>query len=136
MANFTITEGVDPLEPIQDKFIEMYNAGVKVKTICQELNISNSQYQNYLMRLRRRKEITNVRNPNGGKQKTYIHTPRNQPKNYHWNRVARRFYVKYKDQYYACFKKESDAKRYVELMRECNWDYNQRWSLKRRVLYD
>ena len=135
MANFTITEGVDPLEPIKDEFIRMYESGVKVKTICQELNISNSQYQNFLMRLRRRNQITTIRNPNAGKHKTKIHDRKN-PKNYHWNHVAQMWYVRYKNKYYACFKKEADAKRYVELMRECNWDYKQRWSLKRRVLYD
>jgi len=135
MANFTITEGVDPLEQIQDKFIEMYNAGVKVKTICKTLNITNSQYQNYRRRLQKRNQITLNRNPNAGQHKTLLRD-RNNPKYYYWNRPARMWYIRYKNRYYACFKKETDAKKYVELMRECNWDYDQRWTLKRRVLYD
>ena len=135
MANFSIIEGDDPLEPIKDEFIRLYESGVKVKTICQELNISNSQYQNYRRRLQKRNQITLNRNPNAGQHKTLLRD-RNNPKYYYWNRPARMWYVRYKNRYYACFKKETDAKRYVELMRECNWDYNQRWSLKRRVLYD
>ena len=133
MVNFNIVEGDDFYEGIHDEFITLYNQGVKVKSICERLGISNSQYQNYLRRLRRRNEITTVRNPNAGgkRQRRY---DRNNPKNYHYSKRAKVFIVRYCDKYYACFKKEKDTKRFVECMRECDWDYSQRWTIKAKIL--
>ena len=132
--NFRIVEGNDPLEDIQDDFIRLYNDDtVRVQDICDEFGISHSQYTNLLQRLRRRGDIKKVRNPHGGRKKTRQYSKLH-PKNYVYNRKEKTFQVRRNGEYYACFKKESDAKRYVELMRECGWDKSKRWILKEKVL--
>ena len=134
MVNFNIVEGNDPLEDIAEDFIRLYaDETVRVKDICDEFGISRSQYINLLQRLRRRGEITRVRNPHAGRKKTRQYSKLH-PKNYVYNRKENVFQVRRNGEYYACFKKESDAKRYVELMRECDWDKSKRWILKEKVL--
>ena len=132
--NFRIVEGNDPLEDIAEDFIRLYaDETVRVKDICDEFGISRSQYINLLQRLRRRGEITKVRNPHAGRKKTRQYSKLN-PKNYVYNRKENVFQVRRNGEYYACFKRESDAKRYVELMRENDWDKSKRWTLKEKVL--
>jgi len=132
--NFRIVEGSDPLEDIAEDFIRLYaDETVRVKDICDEFGISKSQYINLLQRLRRRGEITRVRNPHAGRKKTRQYSKLN-PKNYVYNRKENVFQVRRNGEYYACFKQEKDAKRYVELMRENDWDKSKRWTLKEKVL--
>ena len=132
--NFRIVEGSDPLEDIAEDFIRLYaDETVRVKDICDEFGISKSQYINLLQRLRRRGEITKVRNPHGGRKKTRQYSKLH-PKNYVFNRKENVFQVRRNGEYYACFKQEKDAKRYVELMRENDWDKSKRWILKEKVL--
>ena len=132
--NFRIVEGNDPLEDIAEDFIRLYaDETVRVKDICDEFGISKSQYINLLQRLRRRGEITQVRNPHAGRKKTRQYSKLH-PKNYVYNRKEKTFQVRRNGEYYACFKRESDAKRYVELMRENDWDKSKRWILKEKVL--
>ena len=132
--NFRIVEGSDPLEDIAEDFIRLYaDETVRVKDICDEFGISRSQYINLLQRLRRRGEIKKVRNPHAGRKKTRQYSKLH-PKNYVYNRKEKTFQVRRNGEYYACFKKESDAKRYVELMRENDWDKSKRWILKEKVL--
>lgn len=87
------------------------------------------------MRLVRRGIITKNRKRNGGEKKTRQYTRRN-PRHYTYVKNRKRFHVKRKGEYYACFKKEEHAQRYVELMRECNWDKNQRLTLKEKVMQE
>ena len=132
--NFRIVEGNDPLEDIAEDFIRLYaDETVRVKDICDEFGISKSQYINLLQRLRRRGEITKVRNPHAGRKKTRQYSKLH-PKNYVYNRKEKTFQVRRNGEYYACFKKEKDAKRYVELMRENDWDKSKRWTLKEMVV--
>ena len=132
--NFRIVEGNDPLEDIAEDFIRLYaDETVRVKDICDEFGISRSQYINLLQRLRRRGEITRVRNPHTGRKKTRQYSKLH-PKNYVFNRKENVFQVRRNGEYYAYFKRESDAKRYVELMRENDWDKSKRWILKEKVL--
>ena len=136
MVNFNIIEGNDPLEDIAEDFIRLYaDETVRVKDICDEFGISRSQYINLLQRLRRRGEITKVRNPHAGRKKTRQYSKLH-PKNYVYNRKENVFQVRRNGEYYACFKRESDDKRYVELMRENDWDKSKRWTLKEMVLND
>ena len=135
MANFKVVEGDDPLEPIKDEFIRLYEGGVRVKDICTQLNISNSQYQNFRMRLNRRGELSVNRNPNGGQKRSRKYNRRN-PKNYHWNRETKSFHVVHCGKFYARLHDEEQARDFVRLMRECDWDYTRRFELKERVLND
>lgn len=134
--NFRIVEGNDPLEDIAEDFIRLYaDETVRVKDICDEFGISKSQYINLLQRLRRRGEITKVRNPRAGRKKTRQYSKLH-PKNYVFNRKENVFQVRRNGEYYACFKQEKDAKRYVELMRENDWDKSKRWTLKEKVMME
>ena len=133
MVNFKVVEGDDPLERIHDDFIRLYESGVRVKTICETLDISNSQYQNFRMRLNRRGELKVNRNPNGGQKRSRKYN-RSQPKNYHYNRTTKFFHVVRKNKFFAKFKTEEEAREFVRLMRECDWDYNRRFELKEKVM--
>ena len=128
MVNFKIIENDDTLDQLQEEFISMYRSGVKVTDICQRLDITNSQYQNFRRKLNRRG--FNLRRSKCGR-------PRNQPrevKNYFFLRDKGVYVVRRCNQYYAYFKTEEQARKYVDLMRECDWDYNRRLELKERVL--
>ena len=85
------------------------------------------------MRLVRRGLITSARNGNAGMKKERRYDPK-QPKNYAFMRREKMFHVKHKGRYYGCFKKEKDAQKFVELMRECNWDKSKSKELKEKVL--
>ena len=129
MVNFRIIEGVDTFEGIKDEFLKMYLEGVKVNDIKARLGLTHAQYLNYLKRLRRSGEVKQVRAPWAGARKP----PRTPPRNYTFNKGNNHFIVTYKETYYTCFKKERQAQRFVELMRECNWDKERTDEFKRKV---
>ena len=134
MVNFRIIENSDPLDDIKEDFIRLYNDDtVRVVDICDEFGISKSQFTNLLQRLRRSGDITSVRNPHAGRKKTRQYSQLH-PKNYVYIRNENTFHVKHNGEYYACFKREDDAKRFVELMRECNWDKSRSKELKEKVM--
>ena len=132
MVNFRIIEGDDLFESVHDEFLHLYNNGVTAKTIMKKLGLTKSQYQNFKIRLKRRNEIT-LRNPNAGKKKQKHHSRLN-PKNYYFNRGSDRWYVMHSGTYYACFFTEPQAQRFVELMRECDWDKSKREDLKWKAI--
>ena len=129
MVNFRIIEGVDTFEGIKDEFLKMYLDGVKVNDIKARLGLTHAQYLNYLKRLRRSGEVKQVRAPWAGARKP----PRTPPRNYTFNKGNNHFIVSYKETYYTCFKKERQAQRFVELMRECNWDKSRTDEFKKKV---
>lgn len=133
MLNFNIVEGKDILDEIGEDFVQMYNNGVSRAVICKKLGINQTQFQNLRVRLTRNGRITKVRNPNAGDKKTRKYDKLN-PRNYYFCRNTGRFHVAYKNRYYSCFKNEEDAKKFVEMMRECDWDYNKRKEFKELIL--
>lgn len=134
MVEFNIVENFDILDTIGDDFLRLYNDGVKVKDICKELDISKNQFQNILRRYVREGKITKVRNPNAGQKRTILNRNQHNPKNYFYSRQYKGFIVRRKSKYYGCFKEEKNAERFVELMRECDWDFERRKEIKKRVL--
>lgn len=133
MRNFNIVEGDDILDRIGEDFAQMYNDGVSRKVICEKLGISRTQFQNLRRRLTTWGEITEVRNPNAGEKKERRYDKLN-PKNYFFCKSTKRFHVTYRNRYYSCFKEEEDAKKYVELMRECDWDKSRKKEIREMVL--
>ena len=129
MVNFNIIEGVDTFDGIKDEFLRMYLDGVKVNDIKARFGLTHAQYLNYLKRLRRSGEVKQVRAPWAGARKP----PRQAPRNYTYNKGNNHFIVTYKETYYTCFKKERQAQRFVELMRECDWDKSRTDEFKIRV---
>ena len=134
MVTFNLIEGDDILDRIGDDFVRMYDDGESIVKICETLDITRAQFQNLKQRLVRRGLIKNVRNRGAGRKKTILKGTKSNPKNYFYSRQYKGFFVRKKARYYTCFKKEEDAKRYVELMRECDWDFNRRYELKEKVL--
>ena len=130
MVNFNIIEGVDTFDGIKDEFLRMYLDGVKVNDIKKKFGLTHAQYLNYLKRLRRSGEVKQVRAPWAGARKP----PRQAPRNYTFNKGNNHFIVTYKETYYTCFKKERQAQRFVELMRECDLDMSCKDELRQRVL--
>lgn len=134
MVTFNLIEGDDILDRIGDDFVRMYDDGESIVKICETLNITRAQFQNLKQRLIRRGLIKNVRNKGAGRKRTLIRENKSNPKNYFYSRQYKGYFVRKKEKYYTCFKKEEDAKKFVELMRECDWDFNRRYELKRKVL--
>lgn len=122
MVTFNIIEGDDFFESIHDEFLRLYHSkNISVKEMIKVLGITRSQYQNFRKRLIRTGEIHYNRNPYGGRKKVRLHSKKF-PRNYFWSSQHERFHVKYRNRYYACFKEEDEAKRFVELMRKYGWD--------------
>ena len=135
MPNFNIIEGEDILDTIQDDFLRMYfDENYQVKDICEKLGISRSQFQNLRMRLVRQGVIEQVRNNRTGRKKVPARYSKKNPKNYYYDKAHKMFHAKYREEYYGCFKTEDEVKRFVELMRECDWDKSRRHELKKKVL--
>lgn len=134
MPNFNIIEGDDFFDSIHDEFLLLYNNGVKVSEIIERLNITTSQYHNFRRRLIRTGEIKTARNPKAGKKKVQGFSSRSNPKNYYYNRFARCYAIVHCEEYYGTFRDCGDAKKFVELMRECNWDKSRKDELRQKVL--
>ena len=132
--NFRIVEGDDFFESVKDDFLTLYLNGVKVQDIQEKLNITKSQYMNFLRRLRRTGDITTIRNPNAGPKPAPKHDYKKHPRYYSYNHHIRRWTVTYKSKYYACFRKKEQAQCFVELMKECNWDKSKKDELKWKAL--
>jgi len=134
MVNFRIVEGDDFFESVKDDFLTLYRDGVKVQDIQERLGLTKSQYMNFLRRLRRTGDITTIRNPNAGPKPSPKHDYKKHPRYYSYNHHINRWTVTYKSQYYACFRKKEQAVRFVELMRECNWDKSRKDELKWKAI--
>lgn len=133
-VNFNVVEGVDILDNIQDDFLRLYNDNsLRVVDVCKELDISKSQYQNLRQRMVRRGIISGRRDNRRSGRKTKLKKPY-VPKNYHYNSKLDTHIVQRKCKYYSCFKKEEDAKEFVRLMRECDWDYSRKDDIREEVL--
>ena len=132
--NFRIVEGDDFFESVKDDFLTLYLDGVKVQDIQEKLNITKSQYMNFLRRLRRTGDITTIRNPHAGAKPAPKHDYKKHPRYYSYNHHINRWTVTYKSRYYACFRKKEQAQCFVELMRECDWDKSKREDLKWRAI--
>ena len=132
MVNFNIIEGDDLFETVHDEFLTLYHKGLPANSIMKKLGLTKSQYQNFKIRLKRRNEIT-LRNPNAGKKKTVRHS-HNNPRNYYWDKWNQRYVIIKRSVYYGCVFTEPQAQRFVELLRECNWDKSKKDELKWKAI--
>ena len=111
--NFRIIEGDYSLYDKAEAFAEYYNnLNYSIEDICSILDISKKHYANLRHYCLDNGLLTIQRK--GGKTKN--------PKYYHWNKYRERFFIYKGREYYACFKTEEEAQRFVELMKEYNWD--------------
>ena len=56
--------------------------------------------------------------------------------NYSYCNTTKTYQIRKKSKYYGCFKNEKQARRFVELLRENDWDYNLKDELKEQVLME
>lgn len=128
MVNFTISESSNYHEFL-DEFVKLYNDGVIAKDICEQLNLSKSNYKSYFKRAVEEGLITKrYHNRKMGKK----NRARWKPKNY--THIERDYYrISKRNKYVTSICGEERAKLFVELMNECDWDLNRIQEIKRRV---
>ena len=131
--NFTITDGNNDWMDLIPTFTEMYNnKDIRVTDIKKQMNIGENTYT----KLRKHCKDEGLIHPRTKPYKKKEWKPR------YWHHTVMKgieYYnvVKRVDgevKHFATFKKASQAERYVELMKECDWDFSQRDELKQQVL--
>ena len=126
--NFNIVENGGSNWDKEEDVIRMYKEGVPVADIRKELNIPSKTFNSMLRQFKKDGKIIPRRKPYNFKKKK----AKQQPK--YWYRNRRGFNVVRKRQYYGYFVTVRQAERFVELMREANWDYSKRLAIKARVM--
>ena len=134
MVNFRIVEGDELFESVKDDFITLYKNGVKIEDIQKKLGLTKSQYMKFFQRLRRDGDIKEIRNQNAGAKPEPCHHPKKNPHNYSYNHHTKRWVVTYKMKYFTCFRKKEQAQRFVDLMRDCDWDKSRKDELKWKAI--
>lgn len=127
--NFKIQENGEGYWDREKDFIQLYKNGVTAKEIRNQLQLTTKAYSNLLNKCSEEGKIKR-RNSYNKKLKKEKH----QPKHYHFDNSNQIYQVTYKNQYYANFKNLQQAQAFVKLMQECDWDYNQRKSIKEYIL--
>lgn len=110
----------------------LYNSGMLVKDIVRKLKINEAYFYKIVNELKSENRLILRR---GGQRKQRIYD-RNNPKYYSRNTYRDSYVVKYKRRYYASVKTRQQAERFVELMKECDWDYSKRLEVKRKVMME
>ena len=107
----------------------LYNDGVLVKNIMRELDLNDGKFYEIVRELKAENRLI-LRTVGQKKQNAY----KANPKNYYYNRYNDSFQIRRSGVYYGSVKTKSQAERFVELMKECNWDYDKRNEVKQRVV--
>lgn len=108
----------------------LYNEGVLVKDIMRTLNLHDGAFYAIVRKLKAEERLI-LRTPGQRKQVIYDHS---NPKYYYRNDYGSSYTIRYNHRYYASVKTRKQAERYVELMKECNWDYTMKDEVKRKVM--
>ena len=107
----------------------LYNDGVLIKDIKKELGINDSKLYGVVNELKAENRLI-LRTVGRKKRNAY----KTNPKNYHHNRWSGTYKITYGGKYFGTVKTKEQAERFVELMKECDWDYGKRWIVKEMVL--
>lgn len=136
---FNIIDGNDNYLELADEFAKYYNIHTLSKNKLKQIMGINENTYRKLLKYCKEEQMINLRYKynNWGKRKQNQKT---HPQNY--NKITTRGHTywvvnKYVDGvrlHFAMFKKKSQAKRMVELLKECDWDYTKRFELKEQVL--
>ena len=137
--NFNIVDGDRDYLELAGEYARLYNNHkIPVSEIRERLNLSQNKHYRLLAYCREHGLVK----PRY-KYNKWDKRPKNEKKsikNYtivkdkHHRYYAVRKFIKDKEYHFATFKKEEQAQRMVELLRECNWDYSKRYELKEQVL--
>ena len=127
MVNFNIIENSPSQWDKIDEVARLYNQGLPVKEIRERLDLGQAIYHKMLRVLVDEGKVI----PRG---KNYRPSKVKKPKNYYRHSVRGGFNISYYGEYYGYVKTEEQAKEFVRLMRECNWDKSKKAEVKRRVV--
>lgn len=108
----------------------LYNEGVLVKDIMRTLNLHDGAFYAIVRKLKAEGRLI-LRTPG---QRKWGNQYKTHPRYYSWNVHTQHFSIVYKHRYYGCVKTANQAERFVELMKECDWDYGMRDEVKRKVM--
>lgn len=137
--NFNVVDGDRDYLELADEYAKLYNNHkIPVSEIRERFNLSQNKHYKLLKYCREHGMVKlrykyNKWDKRPKKEKKII-------KNYtivndkHYRYYAVRKFIKDKKYHFATFKKEEQAQRMVELLKECNWDFDRRFELKERVL--
>ena len=134
-VNFRVVENDTFFDDVKDEYLRLYYDDVPMKEIMGRLNLTESQYLGFHRRLVRSGDIIGNRS-HGKYKRQVIKASKCNPKYYYWSHSNCKWYVTYRNKFYASFHKKSQAEEFVELMKQNNWDFNKREELKESVLND
>ena len=136
--NFNVVDGDRDYLKLADEYARLYNNHkIPVSEIRERLNLSQNKHYRLLAYCREHGLVKPRYKYNKWDKRREAKKP---IKNYtivkdkHYRYYAVRKFIKDKEYHFATFKKEEQAQRMVELLKECNWDYNKRYELKEQVL--
>ena len=136
--NFNIVDGDRDYLELAGEYARLYNNHkIPVSEIRERLNLSQNKHYRLLAYCREHEMVKPRYKYNKWDKRREVKKP---IKNYtivkdkHYRYYAVRKFIKDKEYHFATFKKEEQAQRMVELLKECNWDFNKRYELKEQVL--
>ena len=134
-VNFRVIENDGFFDSVREEYLRLYRADVPMREIMERLGLTESQYLGFHRRLVRSGDIIGNRS-HGKHKRQVIKASKSAPKYYYWSHSNCKWYVTYRNKFYASFRKKSQAELFVELMKQNNWDFNKREELKESVLND
>lgn len=135
--NFRVIEGTQGFWDDFPEFVKLYNEGkMRIIEIRKKLELSQSKYRQYRDRGFEQKLLNKeLRTPRNSCIRGGVRNGINIKNYYHDRKTG--FEVKKringKDYYFGNYPTEQQAKKAVELLRECNWDKSKLPSIKKQV---
>lgn len=127
--NFRIVENTPSNWEKETELIQQYNDGVPVAKIRENLSIPAPTFNKMIRQFKKEGKIIPRRKPYNLTKKA-----KKSPKYY--TKVCNRkgFNIIKGGKYYGYVSRRDQAERFVELMKECDWDMSMRKEIKRRVV--
>lgn len=128
--NFRIVENAPSNWEKEDEIIQQYKDGVPVAKIRSNLGIPAPTFNKMIQQFKKEGKITPRRKPYNFKKKANKRNPK------YYVRVYNRkgFNIVKNGKYFGYVSTKDQAERFVELMKECDWDITRRKEVKRRVV--
>jgi len=130
--NFRIIENAPSNWDKEDEVVQQYRDGVPVAEIRENLSIPSPTFNKMIRQFKKEGKIIPRRKPYKSKKKK----EKRKPKYYVKNQNRKGFNIMKGGQYYGYVLTRDQAERFVELMKECDWDRSMREEVKRRVVAD
>ena len=128
--NFRIIENAPSNWEKEPEVIQQYRDGVPVAEIRKNLNIPSPTFTKMIQQFKKEGKIIPRRKPYKLKRKTQKRIPKYYVKNS--NRPG--YNIMKGGKYFGYVITREQAERFVELMKECDWDIDMREEVKRRVI--